>query len=232
MLKMHFVLTSGNNKTGSIPVTTTEEKSCPSACPLKGQGCYAELGNQGRVWRNVTSGKWGKGFADVLHSIATLPIRTLWRHNVAGDLPHTSERIEADSLALIIKANAGKRGFTYTHHDVSESDNGRYNRQQIYLANRKGFAINLSANNLEHADYLKSLGIGPVVTMLPEDSLKVSHTPNGHKVLVCPAVTTNGITCAKCGICARIERDTIIGFPVHGNAKKKAQKVFSMKHIG
>jgi hypothetical protein len=195
---------------------------------LKGSGCYAEFGHTGGYWRKVSRGEWGGEYSEVIQKINGIFRGQLWRFNIAGDLLHVGEKIAADALAYIVKANKGKRGFTYTHHDVSDNATGLHNRQLIKMANKRGFTVNLSANNLEHADILADLAIGPVVTLLPIDAAKLSKTPSGRDVVVCPAVSSDNITCASCGICQKVDRKSIIGFPVHGVAKKKAFKVFTM----
>ena len=43
-MRVAFTLKSKNNKTGNIPVTISASKTCPDACPLKGAGCYADIG--------------------------------------------------------------------------------------------------------------------------------------------------------------------------------------------
>lgn len=227
MAKIHFVRTSGNSKTGPIPVTTTDRDSCPSICPLKDSGCYADLGHIGMHWRKV-SDKPDSSWANVMHSIAALPTDTLWRMNQAGDLPHNSQIIDAALLAQLVRANKGKRGFTYTHHDTSIEANAL----AIEWANAKGFTVNLSANDLEHADSLKALDIGPVVTIMPADCDKVTQTPAGNTVVQCPATYQDNVTCATCGICQVQSRKAIIGFPVHGPRKAKAHKVFYAKVEG
>ena len=59
-----------------------------------------------------------------MHKIAALPVNDLWRHNQAGDLPGDGELIDKPKLRQLIKANHGKRGFTYSHkhsHKVEPS---------------------------------------------------------------------------------------------------------------
>jgi hypothetical protein len=123
----------------------------------------------------------------------------------------------------LIKANKGRKGFTYTHYDILSNET---NKQAIKQANEQGFRINLSANNLDHADRLYDTGIAPVVTILPE-SAKTSDditTPKGRKVVICPATYRDDVTCMSCGICSK-ERKAIIGFPAHGVQKRKANIV-------
>jgi hypothetical protein len=143
----------------------------------------------------------------------------LWRHNQAGDLPGIGDKIDRQALTKLVEANRGRRGFTYTHKPMSIA-----NRLAIAKANAKGFTVNLSADNLAEADALASLRIGPVVVVLPSDQLTNTTTPDGRKVVICPAVTHDNVTCATCQLCAR-QRDAIVGFPAHGARSALASRV-------
>lgn len=213
-----------NRKVGPIPVSTTTSKSCPD-CPLKGgNGCYAEGQPVKGVWDNVTSGKWGTDWATFCDQIAALKPGQPWRHNQAGDLPGNGNRIDAPKLRLLVHANAGKLGWTYTHKPTGNASN----RKAIAEANRDGFTVNLSANNLAHADKLAAQNIGPVVVVIdrPEgqryDDIR---TPQGRRVVTCPATYREQSNCANCLLCARPNRTTIVGFPAHGNQKKAAAAI-------
>lgn len=226
-----FNRVSGNAKTGPIPVTTTGAQSCPMVCPLRGQGCYAETGPISWHWKKLTDGrKASMQYSDVMDEISRLPKGQLWRHNAAGDLLHNDEVIDSYRLAQLTRANkkSKAKGFTYTHHDMSKA----VNRLAVAEANAGGFTVNLSANNLEHADQLKALNIGPVVTIMHMDCAKLTTTPAGNTVVQCPATYSDSITCATCGICQVSTRKAIIGFPVHGVRKATAHKVFMMKVKG
>ena len=216
MTKVRLTLKSRNAKTGPIPVSTTEEQSCPSTCPLKNNGCYANGGPLAIVWRSVP--QVGMTWSKFCDAIADLPAGQLFRHNQAGDLPHKNQKIDVAKLALLVAANKGKRGFTYTHHAMTSA----HNRRAIATANRNGFTVNLSANNLEDADELASLNIGPVVTLAPATQRDNVVTPGGRRVVICPAVTRIGVTCASCKLCAVASRDCIVAFPVHGARKRHA----------
>ena len=115
---------SRNSKTGDIPVTTTSEETCPHACPLKANGCYAEAGPLAILWRKVTARKMGMAWDAAMSEIAALPNGTLWRHNQAGDLPGIGDAIDVAALAALVKANRGKRGFTYTHKPLAGGNDG------------------------------------------------------------------------------------------------------------
>jgi hypothetical protein len=225
---------SSNVKTGPILTTITSRDSCPDNCSLKGSGCYAETGHVRMHWNNASkpfkqgrNGFTGGTLGDLCASVKSLPKGALWRHNVSGDLPHLSQCINNTALSEIVKANHNKRGFTYTHHKVIGLDTiASENRDSIARANKAGFTINLSADTLDQADQLKALNIGPVVCIVPEDHPQHSTTPAGNPIVICPAVTRDDVTCASCGLCAVSTRRSIVGFPVHGAGKKKADNVF------
>ena len=125
---------SQNRKTGPIPVSTTSAKTCPNSCPFKNNGCYANgVPLKGR-WQEVTEGKRGTDLDKFCHEIAALPDGQLWRHNQAGDLPGNGEKIDAAGLAQIVKANKNKRGFTFSHYDVTN----KANANAIARANKNG----------------------------------------------------------------------------------------------
>ena len=215
---------SRNSKTGPIPVTTTERKSCPKTCPLKKNGCYADGGPLAIVWDQITSRKdIGKTWSQLCATIKTMPDGQLWRHNQGGDLPHKAQIIDYDKMVKLINANQDKKGFTYTHHDMSKSEN----RAIVQKSNKNGFTINLSGNTLDHADKLQALNIAPVVVVVPIDQVTNTVTPKGNKVVICPAAidTTDKVSCKTCKLCAIADRKTIIGFPAHGASKRKAESV-------
>jgi len=221
-----LTLKSANVKTGPIPVSITGADSCPPSCPFSGGGCYAKGGPLAIHWRKVTQGDRGLPFDQFCESISALPNGQLWRHNAAGDLIGAGEAIDPVALGQLVKANQGKRGFTYTHKTTDPA-----NHQWIKAANDWGFCVNASANNLNHADQLADLGIGPVVTVLPIDAPTKQLTPKGRVVVTCPATYRDNVSCATCQLCAVSDRSTIVGFPAHGNAKAKVQTVFFAKVI-
>jgi hypothetical protein len=248
-----FTRKSSNVKTGDIAVSMTGKDSCPAICEFRGNGCYAEHGPLAYIWSGMSAvaphGEFKNGrhtmrtmgWSDLCGEVSNLPEGQLWRHNQAGDLPHTGGKIDAAMVADLVSANEGKRGFTYTHHNALQSAD---NRKTVKSANASGFTINLSGNTLRHADQLADLEIAPVVTVLPIDLERGNvkgewtedmadyrartrdiSTPKGRKVVVCPATYRDDVTCKSCGLCAVAKRKVIVGFPAHGAAKKKASGV-------
>ncbi len=254
-----FTAISSNVKTGKIPVTTSSRHTCAPSCPLRGVACYAENAPLVYVWNNLTKAgpntDFKSGVAN-LHSlswdglcasVSALPINQLWRHNQAGDLPHNNGVIDSDMVRALVAANIGKRGFTYTHHDMSIAAN----RDIIEHANDNGFAVNLSADNLAEVDTLADLAIAPVVSLVSieyqrkeernpkgkmefveslsdykERMLTLPHTsPNGRVGKVCPATYLDDKTCANCKLCAVIDRNCFVMFPGHGARKKNVAAI-------
>ena len=220
----HFTLKSRNAKTGPIPTTMTSADTCPDACPLKAAGCYAAHGHVAMHWRKLSNPANGISLDELCDKIMALPEGTLWRHNVAGDLPGQGDAIDKADMLALIEANIGKRGFTYTHKPSHAA-----NADLIRFANQKGFTVNLSANTLAHADRLVALGIGPVVVVqdAAEGTRADTVTPEGHKVATCPATYRDDVTCQTCGLCASTTRKVIVGFPAHGAAKRAAAAIAS-----
>ena len=226
----HITEKSANVKTGAIPVTTSTRASCSPTCEFFDNGCYAETGPLRLHWNAVTADQRGVSFTLFCETIASLPDDTFWRHNQAGDLPHVGGLIDAGAMHMLIEANAGKLGFTYTHHDISIS----HNLDLVTVANISGFTVNLSANDLDHADKLSETGL-PVAVVLPILQMTNTTTPGGRKVVICPAITRDDVSCATCQLCGKADRSVIIGFPSHGTGAKKAdavsRKIISIKSI-
>jgi hypothetical protein len=211
-MQVHLTLKSANVKTGPIPVSTTEQASCPDDCTMKKE-CYAKSGPLALHWAAVSNGTRGTDWGQFAATIAALPDGQLWRHNQAGDLPQADGSIDAVKLGQLVAANAGRRGFTYSHHRDAASI------AWIRHANAWGFTVNLSANNLNDADMLADHAAGPVVVVLPSTQTANTVTPAGRTVVICPATQRDDVSCATCQLCQR-QRAAIVGFPAHGTRKR------------
>lgn len=227
MVALTLTMKSRNAKVGPMPVSISDKSTCAPSCPFKGNGCYAESGQLAIHWAKITASTMptAMGWDDLCDKVAAMPEGQMWRHNQAGDLPHEGGVIDRAKVEALAMANVGRRGFTYTHHDMTITANAN----TVYDANRVGFTVNLSANNLKHADELADLEAGPVVTVLPanHDHKEKTYTAKGRRVVVCPATYKDGVSCSSCGLCAIADRKVIVGFPAHG-ARKKAANAIAM----
>jgi len=206
-MKTLFVERSGNRKVGAIPVTYRERASCPPSCPLYRKGCYGDDFHTSLAWNRAD--RDGITTVALAARIAALPEGQLWRGEVVGDLVGKGERVDAAQLGMIVRANFGRRGFTYSHKRGAQAI------KWIRHANAWGYTVNLSANDAEDADYLADLGAGPVVCIVPVDTPVHSYTPAGRHIVVCPAQTSD-TNCAVCQLCQKVDRKSIVGFRAHG----------------
>ena len=218
----HITLKTKNPKVGNMAATTSTAKTCPTSCPFKSNGCYAYGYPLKGHWDKVTEGERGDDWSTFIDKIKDMPAGSKWRHNQAGDLPGDMEKLDNEKCIELAKANEGKRGFTYTHYDVLDNFQ---NAITVNIMNHLGFTVNVSANNLEHADKLCDLDIAPVATVLPIEQTTNTVTPKGRKVVVCPATYKDDVSCADCMLCEKRDRKVIVGFPAHGTSKKKASAI-------
>lgn len=208
---VRLVYESPNRKTGPMPVSMTDMGSCPPSCPLRNMGCYAEHGHVAMHWQRVP--KIGEPWSVFCVRVAALPPERLWRHNEAGDLLGVGDTLDIEALRELVEANRGRRGFTFTHRPLRTLAE----REAIAWANKNGFVINLSTEDLGEADRLAELGVGPVTVLLPPNAPDQLATPAGRKVIVC-LNDTKGLTCKDCQLCAK-QRTAIVGFRAHGSAR-------------
>ena len=216
----HYIAESANRKTGPIPVVYSERGTCPPSCPHYRSDCYAEDFFTRMTWDKVPVR--GVPLETLCANIAALQENTLWRFNIAGDLPGEGESVDAAALGEIVRANRGKRGFTYTHKKSLEAI------EWARHATRWGFTVNLSADDAGEADTLADSEL-PLTCIVPMDTPEKTTTPAGRTIIVCPAQTRDNVTCATCGLCARADRTVIIGFRAHGTRARvtdaKARRV-------
>jgi len=249
---VNLTLKSRNKKTGDIPVSTSGRHTCPDACPFKQGPCYAMSGPLALFWDKVSQNQAGVSYDRFLDQVANLPDGQLWRHNQSGDLePCKSdpETIDLPKLTALVQANKGRRGFTFSHFDPL---NNIMNDYALGMANRNGFTVNLSGNDFDHADALADLDIGPVVTVapieyerrteknpsgkgkvwaetMPEYKARLASlpgtTPEGRRLVICPATYSDDVSCKTCGLCQKANRKTIVAFPAHGTSRRKADAI-------
>jgi hypothetical protein len=224
-----FTPKSENDKTGPMAVSITESTTCPPNCALRRASCggknlcYSLFGPMRWTWDRLDRHEIGMPWVDFCGKVQRLPDGSLWRHNISGDLPGGGDEIDEAALAMLVWANRGRRGFTYTHKPLTVR-----NFDLIRAATASGFTINVSMDTLVEADYYRMVDETiPMAVMLPfafgkDEAPRTLKTPKGRVVMVCPAVRDKGKTCLTCGLCAKADRKAIIGFPAHGVARTRA----------
>jgi len=89
--------------------------------------------------------------------------------------------------------------------------------------------INYSADTLAEAVRMIKDKIAPVVTVVKKSFWKNGKNAisDGVRVIRCPAEYLDSVGCVNCGngkpLCARLDRDYIVGFTGHGVSKKKIE---------
>ena len=110
-----------------------------------------------------------------------------------------------------------------THHLPEVGENARLLRR----ANRGGFRVNVSTESERAADAAIAQGL-PAVMAVPSSETRITwRTPEGNRVLVCPAQRSDTRQCADCALCHTRGRRVIIAFLAHGTGKTKANAVIS-----
>ena len=139
-----------------------------------------------------------------------------------------SDQIDFEYLEAVLDAKP-RRGesFTYSHfHPLFWAHK---------LAPNKT-TINFSADTLFEAAAICANKIAPVVTVVKKSfwkngkhaTIERDDIPAPVKIVRCPAEYLENLGCVNCGgkdgpLCARLNRDFIIGFTGHGNSKKKIE---------
>ena len=106
------------------------------------------------------------------------------------------------------------------------------NKNPLYWAQKLApnkTTINYSADNLDEAVQIVKNKIAPVVTVVKKSFWKngKNATADGVRVIRCPAEYLDSVGCVNCGngqpLCARLNRNYIVGFTGHGVKKKKIE---------
>jgi hypothetical protein len=222
-LRFHLTLRSSNVKTGPIPVSSSPRATCAPSCPFLKNGCYGESYPMKFHWDKVSDGTRGVSAPEFFRLIAALLPGTYWRHNQIGDLPANLGRISRRFLRGLVAANKGKRGYTYTHHNLSLGEN----LSLLRSANRQGFTVNISTETESAADSAIAAGLPAVLTVPSTEQRKVWQTAAGNRVVTCPAQRVEDLTCMACELCHKRPSKLIIAFLAHGSGKNKVNAAIS-----
>jgi hypothetical protein len=133
----------------------------------------------------------------------------------------------------------------------------RANRAAVSEANLHGLTINVSCDSLVELDELGDALPAVVVLPQPEPipdpadaalpakerreratargiaaAPKVVQTPEGRRVVICPAQYKDDTTCDTCRLCSRVTRACAVGFWAHGYAHSQVSRIAGKVHLG
>lgn len=215
---VHVVASSGNRKTGDIPVTARPMSTCPTTCPFlpggKHGGCYGT----GRLFASADKRAGQVDVAEATEKIrrGMNPNARILRDRVVGDVLTPEGQLDRDYITGIVQIAAanGLTPFGYTHAWRS------FRLDDLAFLRRSGYVMNASTETsaAAAAAALTRLPVVIVNDTLPEGSMVA-----GKRVVTCPAETRPGVTCADCGLCANPTRKVLIRFTTHGTAAARAR---------
>jgi hypothetical protein len=193
--------------------------TCPSECPLLGNGCYAQSGPTSLHQRRAVGGR-----VSLREAFRQLPHGARVRHLVSGDL-FQDDRPDLEAVAELREAHQARpdvQGWGYTHG---------WRRLDPYRLNLDNLTFNASCET--EAEVRQALARGwPAVMVVPSDHPK-RRAYEGFEAVVCPNQTV-GLTCDRCGLClerdrSRDGRPLVVAFRVHGAQRKRATQAVQKK---
>lgn len=240
-MKMIFLPTSSNKKTGDIMQSYSSRSTCPKSCVFKNNGCYAEgcyaegCHAEGCYTKMVWDRCEDKNDARYVINGEHLKIgllegafNKLRKNQTAGGIAiEDTSLIDANRVDAIAGAIEGAnkvvgeiiKGYTFTHCmiDLHASD-------IIHDAAHKGFLINASCETVEEVKHAKALGINAVIASVDpketEKELKAVGLYGAQQV-------KEGMDCNCCQLCTK-NRKVVIIFGIHGAHKGKARKAIQI----
>ena len=218
-----FIHKTKSRKVGDMPTSYSPRKTCPDTCSLKKNGCYGDSFPIRLHWDRYSESQnnnWDE-FVEEVRKFRQENPKKLWRYNIVGDIVGNNTKIDFPRLKKLVKANNGGDVIAYTH---------KYTRQEnlahIRYAVKRGFNLNLSADNTEDAIFLHKKTKLPTTAVLSvtkqqydklSDSEKQDYRSNlaVNKIVVCPEQTGATESCQTCKLCSNAKRKSIVGFLKH-----------------
>lgn len=211
---------SDNAKTGLVHATYASQNSCPSSCPLRGNGCYAEHGPMG-IWTSKVKNAGPDATpievaqAEAIAIDKTLSGRLDLRLHVVGDCA-TNEAAAIVSEAALHVLRKDRQAWSYTHA-AADVERRAWGKVSVLASGERPEQI-LAYQNKGYATAM-------VVDKFEGDKL---YQRDGLKILPCPN-QTRGVKCVDCRLClddSRLHKQGItIGFTPHGSRAKRVLKV-------
>ena len=206
---------SNNSKIGKASQTSASQHSCPTTCPFRKAGCYAELGYAGIHTQRLNK----SGVEDVIE-IAQHEAQAI--RELSGELDlriHVVGDCSTDDAARIVSEAAenhmlkhGKKAWSYTHaHNVERKSWGEVSvlrscekLSQVKQANEDGYAAAM---------------------VVPEfESEKPYNIGEGFVGIPCRNQVDPNITCTTCRLCMNDKNlhktKRVILFEPHGVRRK------------
>lgn len=224
-----FTEKSANVKLGKSVAATYAPVSgtCPTSCPLMGNGCYAQLGFVGiqnynlekaNKEKNLNATELAREEAKAIDASFAkgVPENTILRVHVSGDSRTVKgTRAIASAVGRWLK-RGGKAAWSYTHawKTVPRTAWGKV-------------SVLASVTTVKEAQAALKAGYAPAIVVDGFKDAKAFMQGN-VKFVPCPQQTRD-VTCDDCGLCMNADKlkdaRTGIAFMAHGVQKNKVGKV-------
>lgn len=233
--RYHLVLNSNAHKLEGLSVYRTPSNTCPDTCPLKGKGCYDELGNCLIHRRNHDQGKYNALTVSDMVLNAIKQTTPIIRACIGGDLAGQGNHIDWQENCVLFAGfeRENRTVILFTHKPILWGSTSKQ-RQANLSAIRKvqavapSLAVNLSCETFEQVDLAIASGLDAAV-VIPSAAQNVLTTPDNNRVVVCPEVQGKASGCKECGggrpLCSRKNRGYAVAFPVHGGMKNSVLQI-------
>ncbi len=198
-----LVENSQNTKTGRVRVATYRtQDSCPTTCPLFGNGCYAE-NRMGRPspFDTAERGTIIDDYGPLVALLERVGEATV-RFNVSGD--YLNDEGEPDMAYIEATNHARGDVLSYTHAW----------RKLNPLWFEPHARPNASCDSLVDVAQARDAGWSTVIV---DPGLDYGDMPGFVDCLF----ETKGLQCVDCGLCAKGRKSTVV-FNVHGTRRRKA----------
>lgn len=208
---------TSDHRNRPVAATHVTQRSCDTSCPFLKNGCYAGLGNEGRIAWHLNDAADSQN-ADELTialqeaaAIRALPGIGPLRLHIVGDCRTNEAARIVSEAADEYRDRSGRNVWTYTHawRVVDRASWGRVSvlascetEQDIADATARGYATELTRS---HTD-------------LPR-------TVAGLRTIACPQQTGMQRDCESCGLCAKdskLNGKAIIVLNPHGAVRQVA----------
>ena len=210
---------SQNRKLGSgrVNATYVAQQSCPSTCPFRDAGCYAESGPTGVQTKRLNQSNLTpiELATNEAAAISLLPTEFPLRLHVVGDCPDAESAEVVSKAAASYRQQGGKPVWTYTHawKTVPRSAWG-------------DVSVLASCETYEDAREAIKLGYGTSMVVPKYENGAKAWKEGNLNIVPCP-YETRGKTCDKCKLCwhdqTLQERKSVIAFAPHGSGAPKVQ---------
>jgi hypothetical protein len=217
----------------NVSATWVPQQSCHEDCPLKRNGCYAEVNKSGLHTHrmNGKARRHKRSLADLRVMLARqeadgiinkLTGKRQLRVHVVGDCA-TPEAAKLVGAAMVAhEAKHGKAAWTYTH-----------SWRRILPKHWQGARVLASCETPDQVRQALARGYAAALITPQHPSNKV-YQFGGLNIVPCPAQFKGGrtqVTCEDCTLCKSPamlrERNLVVGFQPDGGTKNKVLKVIN-----